>query len=240
MIVNGDIKALEAVVAADWYNDTTLIGEIKSGVDLHQNNQDSFSLPDRVTAKRLMFKTLYGGSAYGFAHDSDFLSVGFSEKQWKEVLEKFYDKYTGIAEGHKRDLLFVKEHGYLEIPSGRHFNFKPEWNGYDWKWPERAIKNYPIQGFGADLVKLIRIKAFELFKASQMEGEFIGTIHDSIIFDVPSNNVDKTVTIINKAVDNLVDSCYTIYKYPIKLPLQVEVQVGANKLDLIKYSQENK
>lgn len=232
MIVNGDFKGLEVVVAADWYQDKVLMQEVRDKVKFHDDNQERFNLPDRVTAKRLMFKTLYGGTAYGFSKDGDFASVGFNESQWEEVLEAFYTKYIGVAGGHKRDIRHAKEHGYIEIPSGRYYNYKPFWTGKYWKWPETTIKNYPIQGFGADLVKLGRIEAFNQFKASGMEGEFICTIHDSIVFDVPSKNVEQIVSIIRKAVDKVPELCYTIYKYPFSLPMSVEIQTGPNKGDL--------
>lgn len=233
MIVNGDVKGLEVVVAADWYKDQVLMQEVKDKVKFHDINQERFGLPSRVTAKRLMFKTLYGGTAFGFSKDGDFVSVGFSEKQWEEVLTAFYGKYTGVAKGHERDIDFVKENGYLEIPSGRYFEYKPYQNNWgQWKWPITTIKNYPIQGFGADLVKLGRIEAFRLFQESDMEGEFIGTIHDSIVFDVPKRNVDQIVSIIHKAIDKIPELCYTKYMYPFSLPMGAEVQVGPNKFDL--------
>lgn len=235
MIVNGDFKGLEVVVAADWYQDQVLMQEVRDKVKFHDDNQARFKLPDRVTAKRLMFKTLYGGSPYGFAKDGDFVSVGYNEKQWAEVLDAFYDKYKGVQNGHARDISFVKEHGYLEIPSGRYFNYRPTQNRWGWKWPETTIKNYPIQGFGADLVKLGRIEAFKQFKASGMEGEFIGTIHDSIVFDIPGKNVDELVTIIKKAVDKVPEMCYDRWSYKFSLPMSVEIQVGPNKADLVEY-----
>lgn len=232
MIVNGDIKSLELCVAADWYDDKVMKQEVLDKIDLHSDNQKRFKLPDRVTAKRLIFKLLYGGSAYGFSKDGDFVSVGYNEKQWEEVVHRFYEKYKGVVVGHKRDIAFAKEHGYIEIPSGRHFNFKPEYKGSYWKWPETRIKNFPIQGLGADLVKLIRIEAFKRFKESGVQGEFISTIHDSLVYDVPSKNVETVCKIIREAVDKLPEMCDTIYSYKFSLPLSVEIQVGPSKGDL--------
>ena len=56
MLVNGDVKSLEVVVAADRYADSTLQSEIRDKLDLHALNQAKFKLPDRVTAKRFIFK----------------------------------------------------------------------------------------------------------------------------------------------------------------------------------------
>ena len=56
MLINCDIKSLEVVVAAELSDDKVLKNEIISGVDTHGDNQKRFSLPDRVTAKRFIFK----------------------------------------------------------------------------------------------------------------------------------------------------------------------------------------
>lgn len=56
MLINCDVKSLEVVVAAKLSDDKILKDEIIRGIDLHSNNQQRFKLPDRVTAKRFIFK----------------------------------------------------------------------------------------------------------------------------------------------------------------------------------------
>lgn len=124
--------------------DKTLSEEIWNKLDLHQDNQDKFGLPDRITAKRFIFKLLYGATAYGFYTDSDFIDVGFSEKEWQEVIDRFYTKYRGIAEWHKYIISYVQQHRRLVIPSGRYFPYEPIIRRGELKWPITTIKNYPI------------------------------------------------------------------------------------------------
>lgn len=232
MLINSDVKSLEVFTAADYYGDDTLKNELLSGLDLHRENQERFQLPDRLTSKRFIFKLLYGATDYGYAHDPDFFGVGYTQKRWAGIISEFYAKYTGIASGHERDIRFVKEHGYLEIPSGRFYQFKPiQVRGVP-TWPLTKIKNYPIQGFGADLVKLYRIEAFKRFKESGMEGEFICTIHDSLVYDVPEKNVEDTVRILKDAVAKVPELCYNIWNYKFSLPIKCEVMVGPNKFDM--------
>lgn len=232
MLVNCDFKSLEVYVAADWYDDKVLKDELLQKLDLHTLNQERFGLPNRVTAKILIFKTLYGGTAFGFANDPDFSIVGFNEKQWNKVLNEFYDKYPGIARGHTRDIKFVKEHGYLEIPSGRYYPFDTRKIKTDQPWTLTKIKNYPIQGFGADLVKLGRIEAFKRFREAELEGEFICTIHDSLVYDVPEHVVPDMIKILRESIDKVPEICYNIWSYKFSLPLLCEVSVGPNKFDM--------
>lgn len=234
MLINGDAKSLEVYTAADYYNDEVLKNELLGGIDTHAENQARFELPDRITAKRFIFKLLYGASDYGYAHDPDFFGVGYSQKKWGEIIEEFYRKYTGIRAGHIRDIKFAKEHGYLEIPSGRYYPFDPRRIKVDQPWTLTKIKNYPIQGFGADLIKLWRIEAFKRFREAELEGEFICTIHDSLVYDVPEHVVPDMVKILRESIDRVPEICYNIWSYKFSLPLLCEVSVGPNKFDMLE------
>ena len=97
MIVNGDVKSLEIVVAADLSRDKVLSDEILGKQDIHENNRVAFNLPSRHIAKIFVFKLLYGASSYGFANDPDFFEVSKSESFWQEVIDNYYKKYYGIA-----------------------------------------------------------------------------------------------------------------------------------------------
>ncbi len=229
MIVNCDVKSLEIYVAADWYDDKVLQKELLNKEDIHQNNQTAFHLPSRLIAKIFNFKLIYGSSAFGYAQDLDFSHVGYSERQWQKVIDTFYSKYTGIAKGHERDIKQVKETGMLEIPSGRFYKWESKTFRGQPKWPITQIKNYPIQGFGADLVKLARIEAFNRFKASGMEGEFIATVHDSLVYDVPTKNVEPTAQLLRESVAKVPELCYNNWSYKFKLPMLCEVSVGPSK-----------
>jgi len=235
MLVNCDVKSLEVVVAADRYRDKTLQIEIEQKLDLHALNQAKFKLPDRVTAKRFIFKLLYGASAYGYAVDSDFIGVGYSERQWQRVIDAFYEKYDGIARGHQADIKFAMTNGFLEIPSGRYFNYAPfVTDRGKAKWPITKIKNYPIQGFGADLVMLARIEFIKQFKASGLEGKFICTVHDSLVVDCPNKHVEQIASMLAASVAKVPEICYNIWSYKFSLPITSEILVGPNKRDMIE------
>lgn len=232
MLVNADVKSLELFVAADWYSDATLSSELFNKTDLHAQNQARWKLPSRVLAKVFVFKLIYGASAYGYANDPDFMHLHMSEKQWQKVIDAFYEKYPGIKKGHDRDIKLVKEQGFLEIPSGRFFNFRPKKTAFGYKWPLTIIKNYPIQGFGADLVKLARIEAWKRLKEEDIEALFIQTIHDSLVVDTPSKNVQAVAKILSESVAKVPELCYNIYSYKFSLPLYCEILVGPNKKDM--------
>jgi DNA polymerase I-like protein with 3'-5' exonuclease and polymerase domains len=235
MLVNADVKGLELVVAADWYNDTTLKQEILEKKNTHADNQARFKLPNRLVAKRFVFKLIYGATAYGYYSDSDFIEVGFSSTKWQTIIDEFYTKYQGIAKGHQRDIRFVRENGYLEIPSGRVYSFKPRLRRGEWEWPLTQIKNYPIQGFGAELVMLFRIMLYQMLKETKIVFKVVQTVHDSVVVDTPKENILLVAKIMHEAIAKVPEMCYNYWSYQFSLPLTIEIQVGLNKKEMTEW-----
>jgi DNA polymerase-1 len=238
MLVAGDVKGLEIVCAAELSKDPVLWQEIIEREDIHANNQKAFSLPSRLIAKVFKFRLIYGGSAYSYANDPDFSEVGYSQKQWQKVIDQYYDKYQGLRRWHDDLLLRVRETGCIEIPSGRFFRFQPKesWRGLE--WPLTTIKNYPVQGYGADLVMLARIELAKSLRESGLEALLVMTVHDSLVVDTPSVNVSKVAELITKAIDSVPELVYNNWHHEFKLPMTCEISVGRSKAELQEYKGE--
>ena len=238
-LVNADVKGLEVVVAAELSGDKILKQEIIDKVDIHETNRDRFKLgdgkPGRLVAKIFKFRLIYGGSAYSYANDSDFQGVSKSQKFWQDVIDEYYAKYTGIKQWHDTLIHTAQRDGVLRIPSGRQFPIVPirnKWNG-SMDWPITVIKNYPVQGFGADLVMLARLEANKRLKESGLEYKLISTIHDSIVADCPSRVVSDIGRILNDSIESVPRLCKDVFGYPFSLPLTSEVQYGPNKKEMV-------
>lgn len=231
MLVNCDVKGLEVVVAAELSGDETLKNEVREKLDFHQLNQDRFQLPSRVVAKRFKFKLLYGATAFGYAHDSDFIEVSTSERYWHGIIDEYYDKYRGIRKWHNELIDYAKRNNQLVIPSGRVFPIHPDWSKRE-PWPITVIKNYPVQGFGADLVMLARLEARKRMREAGVRSLLISTIHDSIVADCPDDEFEAVGKILNAAVEAVPDLCRRTFGYEFSLPMTAEVQYGKNKKDM--------
>lgn len=233
---------MEVVVAAELSGDKVLSQEIIDKVDIHDTNRVTFGLgegkPGRLIAKIFKFRLIYGGSAYSYANDSDFKGVSTSEKFWQDVIDKYYAKYYGIASWHKRLIETAQLNGKLEIPSGRHFPITPNYQKRD-PWPLTIIKNYPVQGFGADLVMLARLRARRLIMDSGIEAQLISTIHDSIVVDTPAKNVYNISKILKQSIEEVPSLCNKVFGYTFKLPLTCEIQAGPNKKQMEEVKIEN-
>lgn len=209
--------------------------EVIAKFDFHADNQRVFVLPDRVTAKRFVFKLLFGGTAYGYSIDPTYFHVGYTQKQWEDVINRFYEKYYGIAAWHTKIISEAKLNRRLEIPSGRYFPYEPEIVRGEAKWPITTIKNYSIQGFGADLVKLARLECSKRLKELEIVADMVCTIHDSIVVDTPSRYLDIVARTILDSIEAVPQLCKQVWNYDFRLPLTAEVQYGQNKRNMEEY-----
>lgn len=230
MLVNLDVKGLEVCGAAFLSKDPVLYRELLDDEDIHENNRARFNLPSRLIAKTFKFRLIYGGSAYSYAHDPEFMDVSSSEKFWQEVIDEYYKKYAGLGKWHTELVRTVIRTGQIEIPTGRIFTFEPLTNKRtgDLEWPRTQILNYPVQGFGADVVMLIRLSLWNRLKHLKERIKFVNTVHDSILLDV-ENDPElwyNIYTTIKKVFEDFPVNFEKLFKVKFDLPLRVEVEKG--------------
>lgn len=237
MLLKADVKGLEVVTAAQLSGDKVLCREILDKEDIHANNQKAFGLPEgdegRLVAKVLKFRILYGGGAYSFAHDPDFMGVSTDQKYWQEAIDQYYTKYRGIAEWHKKLIYEAQSTGRITIFSGRYFPIVPDYTKKE-PWPITVCKNYPVQGGGADLVCLARCRAHQLIRESGLEALICSSVHDDLKYDTPGKNVQAVGKLMLQAVEEVPSMVRKIWKYDFKLPLTAELKYGMNLGEMSK------
>lgn len=238
MLIKVDASGLEWRAVCDLANDEVGIQEIISGFDAHEDNRRRFGLPSRLAAKTFIFRLVYGGSAFAYANDPAFSHISSKESFWQEVIDETYSKYKGIARWHKEILQQVTLTGKIRIPTGREYIFVPERNSKgEMKWPVTTIKNYPVQGFSADLMQLARISAWRRLRSF---GLFVGTVHDDLELDV-DNNPELCYTIsmeLEKVFKDIPTNVKRVYGYDLKTPMQGEVSFGSNLQQMKKFNRE--
>lgn len=227
MLVNLDAKALEWICATFLSQDPVAIKEQENNEDIHTNNQQRFGLPTRLTAKTYLFRLIYGGSAYSYSVDPDFTDVSTSERFWQRIIDATYDKYRGLARWHDSLMDEVVRTGKLQMVTGRAYNYVPKINKKGEKiWPRTTILNYPVQGLGADVMAIIRVLLFRMLKSANLQAKMVCTVHDSVLLDVPDNEVDTVVKMCYNTFEEFPASWERLFKCKWNVPLKVEVQIG--------------
>ena len=219
------------MTAAYLSQDKVLYKELNDGLDIHADNQAKFGLPSRLVAKVFKFRLLYGGQY--FSLDPDFIPVSANQKYWDKVIEKYYEKYTGIGAWHRKIVSEVIRTGKLTSPSGRMYTW--ELQGANIKKIEREVKNYPVQGFGADIVMCARVSLFKRWLEAGIKGMLINTVHDSIVMDIEEQELERVVELVRGVFKDLPGQLSRIFNINFDLDVKVEILFGKNQFDMEEY-----
>jgi len=222
-IMEIDFSQLEFRTAVFLAQDKQGMKDIDDGVDVHQFTADTIGV-SRQDAKAHTFKPLYGG-----------MSGSDDEKRYYKA---FLEKYKDIAKWHEDLQSHAIEFKKVKLPSGREYSFpyaqRQAWGGSSYS---TQIKNYPVQGFAtADIVPIACINAYKMMKEKKVKSLLINTVHDSIVVDGHPDEIDLMTDILDRATKNVIDSLYSFYKVEFNVPLDTELKIGDNWLDMNEVS----
>ncbi len=207
-------------------------------MDAHTDNQHKFNLPSRLIAKLFLYRAIYKGPAFAYAHDVEFGHVSKDVKFWEKVIDAFYEKYNGIARGHTQWINTVNRHGQLINPvTGRIHIFKKVKRMGVEGYSDNDITNYPNQSFGAELMSCARVEICSILKERGLYNTRvlpILTVHDSNIFDVVNDEdtIIQTVEIIRDVMLNIRAIWGRRYGTDLIVPHDCEIKVGHTWADL--------
>lgn len=188
LMIQADYKQAEMRLVTHYTRDPLMKELIENDADLHSETANRLGIP-RQAAKRLNFSVIYG---IGAKHLSESLRVDLPVA--RDYLERYHGLYPGFRKLMYQCEDFAKENGYIEMWTGRlrHFNVKEA-------DPHKAMSNL-IQGGVAEIV---RVAISRLFPAmSDIGGRMLMQVHDSIIFEVPEDQINTALTTIQLIMED--------------------------------------
>jgi DNA polymerase I-like protein with 3'-5' exonuclease and polymerase domains len=175
-----------------------------------------------------MFRLIYGGQAYSYAHDPAFNHISKSQKYWQKVIDEFYTKYPIIAQWHQGLVRTVLETGQYVAPTGRAYTFpRADVAHREWFWRPKIL-NYPVQGLGADLVAIGRVTMWKRLRKLDIPVLFQSTVHDSIDIDCETCYNRRVVEICRQSIQDIPDNFFRLFGVEFDLPLNCEISIGPN------------
>lgn len=234
---------LEWRVLVELARDDIAIQEILGKEDTHTKNQEAFELPSRLIAKIYLFRTIYRGSGWSFANDPQFIHVSSDPKFWDEINVKFFAKYHGIDSCHQKWAESVKQGHSIVSPFGREWSIDLDRDRFgNLKVPWTKLTNYPVQGTGADVMKVARISFWNRLQKKEWVNKVLlrSTVHDSIVVDVPEDLVQEVANLFHQVFDDLPKNFRKLFGYDWIVPLDCECKVGPNMRDMEKVKRTDK
>ncbi|MEM4379981.1 MAG: DNA polymerase [Thermoplasmatales archaeon] len=243
MLIQIDAAQLEWRILAWLSSDKVAIDEINAGIDFHSENQVLFNLPSRLIAKIYLFRTIYRGSGFSFAHDPAFRHVSTDPDYWDDINKKFYNKYKGIDKWHHELAELCAARKPIISPLGREwlitpiqktvFDYTTKQEKLVFKLPWTVFTNYPVQGTGNDLMAIGRISLFNRMKRLSLKSVIVSTVHDSIVIDSPKDEVEKVSQTAIEVFNDIPKNIKKIFGVTLPVAFPGEVKVGHNLRDMV-------
>ncbi|HEY8245431.1 MAG TPA: DNA polymerase I [Casimicrobiaceae bacterium] len=223
-IVSADYSQIELRIMAHLSGDEALVRAFEAGEDIHRATAgEIFGVaPKDVTAdqrryiKAVNFGLIYGMSAFGLAQQ-----LGIERGAAQQFIDKYFQRYPGVAEYMQRTREFAREHGYVETVFGRRLwltDIKAG-GGPRRAAAERAAINAPMQGTAADLVKMAMIAVAAWIDREKLRTKLVLQVHDELVLEVPDGEVAR----VKVDLPLLMTGVATL-----AVPLVVDVGVGPN------------
>lgn len=246
-LIEVDYKGIEVSVAACYHKDPNMISYLSSmSKDLHKDmasmiyllKRSQVSKQARYSAKNAFVFPQFYGDYY----------VNCAKALWKNVqaldlkiegagisiAEHLRNSGLGTYEKFEEHLMKV-ENKFWNVMFPKYREWKEEWvNMFEKKgyvemltgfrcWGpmtrNQAI-NYPIQGTAFHILLWSLIRITDKLKEKRMRAKLIGQIHDCMLFDVPEDEVEELIKLLNEVMTVEVRD---EWKWII-VPLSIEVE----------------
>ena len=223
LILSADYSQIELRLLAHVSEDKNLIEAFNSSEDVHTITAAKvFNVPiEQVTkdmrrkAKSVNFGIVYGQSKYGLAK-----SLGISNDEAQEFIDKYFLTYPKIKEYMYREIDFVNKNGYVETMFGRKRYLESELSSSNYnirEFAQRAAINQPLQGSAADLIKIAMIDIDKKLTENNFKTKMIMQVHDELVFEVYKPELEQ--------IKQLVIDCMGLGQ-TLKVPLIVDINYG--------------
>ncbi len=227
-LMSFDYSQIELRILAHLANAKSLIEAFSLDKDIHTHTAALvFKIKDEeVTSDmRRQAKAVNFGIIYGMGEFKLSQQIGVSVKEARTFIQRYFEEYPEIKAFMNNVVENCKKDGYVSTVLNRK-RYIPTINDKNFIVKEQAKRfamNSPIQGSGADILKLAMIEVDKKMKEKNMKSKMILQVHDELIFDVCKEELDDMMTLIQNAMENA---------FEMNVPLKVEGAYASNWYDL--------
>ena len=227
-MVSFDYSQIELRILAHLAKVKSLIEAFHQNKDIHTHTaalvfkvKDEDVTPQmRRQAKAVNFGIIYGMGEFRLSKQ-----IGVTLSEAREFIRRYFEEYPEIKQYMERVVEDCKRDGYVSTVLNRK-RYIPTIHDKNFMVREQAKRfamNSPIQGSGADILKLAMIQVDRLMKEKHMKSQMILQVHDELIFDVYKDELEDMMTMIKIAMENA---------FQMEVPLKVDGAYASNWYDL--------
>lgn len=227
VFIQADYSQAELRVLAILSKDPVMMQIYYDGKDLHDELSLTLFGPGFTKEQRVRAKAFNFGVAYGRTPESIAEEHAFPVSEARALKDAWYSRFSVAADyiehSRKTPSLGITQ----QTPFGRKRRFPFITKENAWNIENEAV-NFPIQSTASDLTLL---SAVQLHKQTSSLADILILVHDSILFDVPKENVDALVPQILNVMQTLPGKYLNT-----DMPFIADVEIGHNwgNLDKLK------
>lgn len=227
-LVSFDYSQIELRILAHMAHVTNLIDAFNQGKDIHRHTaalvfgvKDEEVTPQmRSQAKAVNFGIIYGMSEFRLSKD-----IGMSIQEARNFINKYFETYPEVKTYMDEVVEVCKKQGYVSTLLNRK-RYIPTINDKNFmvrQQAQRYAMNTPIQGTGADILKLAMIEVDKALKVHHLKSQMILQVHDELIFDVFEDELEEVMSLVKEKMENCIK---------MDVPLIVEGNYAKNWCEL--------
>lgn len=227
-LVSFDYSQIELRILAHMAHVTNLIDAFNQGKDIHRHTASLvFGVKDeevtpqmRSQAKAVNFGIIYGMSEFRLSKD-----IGMSISEARDFINKYFETYPEVKTYMDEVVETCKKQGYVSTLLNRK-RYIPTINDKNFmvrQQAQRYAMNTPIQGTGADILKLAMIEVDKALKEKNLKSQMILQVHDELIFDVFEDELEEVMSLVKEKMENCIK---------MDVPLIVEGNYAKNWCEL--------
>lgn len=227
-LISFDYSQIELRILAHLADVKSLLEAFNNNKDIHSHTAALiFNVDDedvtsdmRRKAKAVNFGIIYGMGEFRLSKE-----IGVSLKEAKGFIEKYFEQYPEIRVFMDKVVEDCKKDGFVSTVLNRK-RYIPTINDKNYIIREQAKRfamNSPIQGSGADILKLAMIKIDKKMKENHLKSKMILQVHDELIFDVYKDELDIMMKLVKECMEKA---------FEMKVVLEAEGAYASNWYDL--------
>lgn len=237
-LIQIDVAQAELRIIASFADETNMLEVYNSGGDLHKTTaagvkhltlEEFEGLPPadqklfRSQAKAVNFGFIYGISAEGFRdYAKNGYDIEYTLEEAEQTRSAFFKTYPKLLDYHAEYIEKGRKFGWVRTLFGRrrrvpdiHSN-----EGGKRSADERVCVNSPIQGTAGEYTEFMMSILY--LRITNKRWQMVNTIHDSIMFYIPSEDLHEAVKFILNTCENLPTMQYFGKELKLKLKLDAE------------------